>query len=170
MKLATSQISFLRQRCTFFSHKILSEIILSLMWQSSWIRLWTVTISFCTMSRLAKWFLLRTISKRRSLFYLCTYSEKLENHLQCGLFCKSCEITDFSLLKVKSSKSAFLEIWRCSLQHWKIKKLSRRYEGKPAFQTITIEFYKRGKTKQNKRRTPKITLSSIRAYGCQKWW
>ena len=36
------------------------------MWQGCWIRLWTVTSSLCSMSRLVGWFLLRKITKHRT--------------------------------------------------------------------------------------------------------
>ena len=77
------------------------------MWQGSWIHLWTVTSSLCSMSRLAGWYMLRNITKHATLFYLCIcqkrYSEKLEKHLQRGLFCKSCGITYHSLLEIEQS-------------------------------------------------------------------
>ena len=47
------------------------ERYLFLMWQGCWIRLWTVTSSLCSTSRLACWFLLRKITKHTTLFYLC---------------------------------------------------------------------------------------------------
>ena len=50
--------------------------------------------------------------------------------------------------------------------------LSRRYEGKFAFQTIAIELYKQPKMKQQKKRTHKISNSLY--WGrcdCQnRWW
>ena len=118
--LGTSEISFLRQKWTFFSHSILLERTLSLMCQGFWIRLWTVTSSLCNMSRLAGWFLLR---KHTTLFYLCIcqkkYSEKLEKYLGRGLFCgESCWISYTTYLKWNPKKVFFLEIWqRWCLQH-----------------------------------------------------
>ena len=50
---------------------------LSLMWQGSWIRLWTVTSSHCSMSRLADWYLLRKITKHITLYYLCTCQKSI---------------------------------------------------------------------------------------------
>ena len=72
------------------------------MWQGSWILFWPMTISFCNISRLTSWFLLRKITKHTNLFY----SGKLEKHRWYGLFCESCWITDHSLLTVNSNKGA----------------------------------------------------------------
>ena len=46
------------------------ERVLSLLWQSSWIRPWTVTGSLCSMTRLDGCFMLRKITKHITLFYL----------------------------------------------------------------------------------------------------
>ena len=76
---------------------------------------------FCGMSRVAGWWLLRKITKNGSLFYLGIFEKvlrELEKHLWQGPFCKSCEITNHSWLKLKFSKDALLEIWhRCWVQH-----------------------------------------------------
>ena len=77
-------------------------------WQSTWIRLWTVTSLFCSMSRVAGWYPLKKITKHESLLYLCIiekFLSRLEKHLRRGLFCKSCGITDHSLLKVKINRN-----------------------------------------------------------------
>ena len=49
------------------------------MWQGSWIHLWTLTSSFCSMSRLAGYFPLKKITtKRVSLFYLLYFKKVFE--------------------------------------------------------------------------------------------
>ena len=58
------------------------------MWQGSWINHWTLTSSFCSMSRLAGWFLLK----------------------KCGLYCESCGFRYHRLLNVKYNKCPLLEI------------------------------------------------------------
>ena len=51
---------------------------LSLMWKGSWIRLWTVTSSHCSMSRLADWYLLRKITKHITLYYLYVCQKSIQ--------------------------------------------------------------------------------------------
>ena len=78
------------------------------------------------------------------------FLKKLEKQLRQDLFCKSCGITDKNLLKVKFNRDTLLKIYpRCWFQHKELKKAPRRknIREKPAFQTITIELYKRPKTK-----------------------
>ena len=59
-------------------HLLLSQRDLSLMCQGPWIRLWTVTSLFCSISRLAVWCLLKKITKHASLLYLCIFQNVFE--------------------------------------------------------------------------------------------
>ena len=68
------------------------------------------------------------------------YLEKLEKHLRRGLFCKSCGITYYSVLKVKPNKDALLELVKVLLVALKYRKSSHGdNEGKSAFQITAIE-------------------------------
>ena len=59
-------------------HLLLLQRDLPSMWQSFWIRLWTVTSWFCSMSRVASWCLLKKITKHTSLLYLCISGKAFE--------------------------------------------------------------------------------------------
>ena len=67
------------------------------MWQGSWTHLWTLTSSFCCMSRLASWFLLRKITKHTSLLYLCIFQKsilKTQKNI-CGIWSILCKLWDY---------------------------------------------------------------------------
>ena len=113
--LAISIISFLGQSWIFFNffYLQLSERDLSSMYQGSWIRLWTVTSLFCSMSRVAGWRLLRKITKHASLLYLCIFENflrKLEKRLWRDLSRESCGIRDHNLLQGRFNTDNLLEI------------------------------------------------------------
>ena len=59
-------------------HLLLLQRDLPSMWQSFWIRLWTVTSWFCSISRVASWCLLKKITKHASLLYLCISGKAFE--------------------------------------------------------------------------------------------
>ena len=48
------------------------------MCQGPWIRLWTMKGLFCSISRVAVWFLLKKITKHASLLYLCIFQKVFE--------------------------------------------------------------------------------------------
>ena len=96
-----------------FFYLQLSERDLSSMYQGSWIRLWTVTSLFCSMSRVAGWRLLRKITKHASLLYLCIFENflrKLEKRLWRDLSRESCGIRDHNLLQGRFNTDNLLEI------------------------------------------------------------
>ena len=101
-----------------------------------------VMSSFCSMSWVASWILLRELIKRTSVFQpVCLKNcwKKLDKHLWRGLFCKNCPITHHSLLKVNQT---LLEIWRkCWLKYEKVKKTEGNIK-ENLFQIIANELYK----------------------------
>ena len=85
------------------------------MQQDSWICLWTVMSLFCSMSSVAGCFLVRKITKHASFLCLYIFQNvfwKAREHLRKDLFCKSCGVTYYILLKMKFNTDALLEICR----------------------------------------------------------
>ena len=116
--LATSKISVLRQKWTFFIFSFTTVAKQSFFYRASLLDPYSDVMSlFCSMSRVAGWSLLKKITEHASLLYL-NFLRKLEKHLIRGLFCENCGITDHSLLKVKFNTCTLLDIcWRRWLQH-----------------------------------------------------
>ena len=88
---------------------------LSWMRQGFWIRFWIMRSLFCSTSGVAGWCLLKKITRYESLLYLWIFEKAFEKAKETStqqLFCKSCDITHHSLLKVKFKTGTLLEMCR----------------------------------------------------------
>ena len=96
--LATPKKAFWgKSECFLVFHLVLLQRDLSSMWQGSWMRLWTVTSSFCSISKVADWWLLKKSMQACSTYvYLRKFFRKLEKHLSRGLFCENCSISEIN--------------------------------------------------------------------------
>ena len=97
-----------RQNVFQIFYLLISQRDLSLICQNSWIRLWTVTSLFSSMSRVAGWCLLRMITKQASSFYLCKLEkvfEEVKKYLRRGLFVKIVGLRTTAYFKRNSTQT-----------------------------------------------------------------
>ena len=135
------------------------------MWQGSWIYLCTLTSSFCSMSRLAGWFLLRKRTKHTSLLYLCIFQKRIRKIQKniCGVvyFVKVVGLHTTAYIMRNTTKVIYQKYDEGVIYSTKISKSTAILKKNLRFKQLRLNYINSQK-KQTEKERLRLVISSIR--------